>query len=133
MDELAEIAVTAHNKQGEHDKAVEAALLIRSVPRRMAKLQMHGYWKPLADLTQVLHYFLPQLATHGLPCCIAGCRLFALGSMAAQHLCISVMCINAAMSACCLVCFQRLFEQVAAMTHCSYWYAQAVWGTCLQT
>lgn len=61
VDELAEIAVTAHNNQGEHDKAVEAAQLIRSVPRRMAKLQMHGYWKPLADLTQALHQPLPSL------------------------------------------------------------------------
>lgn len=53
MDELAEIAMTAHHQQGEHDKALEAARLIRSVPRQAAKLQTLGYWKELADLTQV--------------------------------------------------------------------------------
>ena len=52
-DELAEIAMTEHNKQGEHDKALEAARLIRSVSGRATNLQIYGYWKELADLTQV--------------------------------------------------------------------------------
>lgn len=53
VDELAEIAATAHNKQGEHSKAVEAACLIRSVPRRETKLELHGYWNALVNQTQV--------------------------------------------------------------------------------
>ena len=63
MDELAEIAMTAHHQQGEHDKALEAARLIRSVPRQAAKLQTLGYWKELADLTQVIYKLLPSLHT----------------------------------------------------------------------
>lgn len=53
--------MTAHCQQGEHDKALEAACLIRNVSQRAAKLQMHGYWKQLADLTQVIHKRLPSL------------------------------------------------------------------------
>lgn len=53
VDELAEIAATAHNQQGEHSKAVEAACLIRSVPRRETKLELHGYWNALVTQTQV--------------------------------------------------------------------------------
>lgn len=104
VDELAEIAVTAHNKQDEHDKAVEAALLIRSVPRRMAKLQMHGYWKPLADLTQaplqpLLH--LAKRLDHSRGC-RTECRLVAHRvMMATQHLFLVYTKANAAMSACC--------------------------------
>ena len=58
VDELAEIAMTAHHQQGEHGKAVEAARLIRSVTGREAKLRIHGYWKELADLTQVTQHAL---------------------------------------------------------------------------
>ena len=58
VDELAEIAMTAHHQQGEHDKAVEAARLIRSIFRREAKLRIHGYWKELADLTQVSELYI---------------------------------------------------------------------------
>ena len=69
VDELAEIAMTAHQQQGEHDKAVEAARLIRSVLRRQEKLHIHGYWKELADLTQVIHKPLPSLHTTFFLCC----------------------------------------------------------------
>lgn len=55
VDELAEIAMTAHHQDGEHSKAVEAARLIRSLPRRDTKLQLHGYWKELVQQTQVAH------------------------------------------------------------------------------
>lgn len=106
VDELAEIAVTAHNKQGEHDKAVEAALLIRSVPRRMAKLQMHGYWKPLADLTQAPLLPLPHLAKrlYHFPCCVrTDCRLAHKTLMVTEHHFSVSNTANAAMSACCLV------------------------------
>lgn len=53
VDELAEIAVMVHHQQGQHDKALEAASLIRSLSRREAKLRIHGYWREVADLIQV--------------------------------------------------------------------------------
>lgn len=79
MDELAEIAMTAHHQQGEHEKALEAARLIRSVPRQAAKLQTLGYWKELADLTQVtLTSPCPACIPPGLStCCRSHCRLAA--------------------------------------------------------
>lgn len=54
MDELAEIAMTAHVQHGEHSKAVDAACLIRSVPRRETKLELHGYWDTLVKQTKVV-------------------------------------------------------------------------------
>ena len=61
VDELAEVAMTAYHKQGDHDKALEAARLIQSVPKRANQLQILGYWKELADVTQVSHKSLASL------------------------------------------------------------------------
>ena len=78
VDELAEIAITAHNQQGEHSKAVEAACLIRSVPKRETKLELHGYWDALVNLTQVanrpgvytsIKSVLPQDSVACMECC----------------------------------------------------------------
>ena len=91
VDELAEVAMTAHHQQGEYEKALEAARLIQSVPRRAAKLQFLGYWKELADVTQVIHKPLPSLHTTSMhspcrtQCRLPACRLESLGRQGWMH------------------------------------------------
>ncbi|DBA81851.1 TPA: hypothetical protein ACH3X1_007570 [Trebouxia sp. C0004] len=65
VDELAEIAMTAAHQQDEHEKAIEAARLIRSASRREAKLRIHGYWKELSEQIQDNSMAAKMLAEHG--------------------------------------------------------------------
>ncbi|KAL0040884.1 hypothetical protein WJX79_008605 [Trebouxia sp. C0005] len=65
VDELAAVAMTVHHQQGDHDKALKAAGLIRSLSKREEKLRSYGYWKEVADMMQNNNEAARLLTEHG--------------------------------------------------------------------